>query len=244
MSYSKSSSRVAFENRARYLSISVKEAHIKRLAVPESIRNLVLRAAILDASAALEQYFEILLEDYQFNLRQSETRVANLPEAMWKFHFVSAVQGQFHSFTVSGDERKIVRELDCDALKTRYFLADAKVDRAFDLVCIVKDRKYPSVKNWKGLFFRLGLNDGFASVDRILRRDSKLLLRSFNDVRSTLAHGGSVSLTPLDVTRHLKNLQDVVRAIDRVLFGHLCKHSGKETWPCGSARALEGFSAP
>lgn len=231
MSYSKSSARVAFEGRARNLRISVKDSHVKRFAVPAPIRDLVLRAAILDASAALEQYFEILIEDYQFNLRRSEMRVANLPEAMWKFHFVSSVQSQFRNFTLSGDEKKIVRELDCEAIKTRYFLADAKVDHAFDLACIVKGRKYPSIKNWKDLFFRLGLNDGFASVDIILKRDSKLLLRSFNDVRTTLAHGGSVSLTPLDVARHLTNLQDVVRAVDRVLFRHLSKHSGKDTWP-------------
>ena len=99
-----------------------------------------------------------------------------------------------------------------------------------DSKIIVNDKKYPSPKNLKILFNRIGIKNIFSETDRFGRKDYELILRSFLDVRETIAHQESTDLTFEDVKRNFKNIIDLLDKIDRISFRHVCKISGKKYW--------------
>ena len=90
--------------------------------------------------------------------------------------------------------------------------------------------KYPSVKNLKILYIRIGINDIFNEVARRGQKDYKSQLESFLSIREAIAHQEAPVMTFQDVERHLDNLIDFINKIDRVVYSHITKISGEGYW--------------
>jgi hypothetical protein len=90
--------------------------------------------------------------------------------------------------------------------------------------------KNPSPKNLKILFNRLGLKNIFNVINKLGKKDYELVLRSFLDIRETIAHQQSISLTIEDTKRNFSNIKDLIDKIDRASFSHVCKESGINYW--------------
>lgn len=231
MSYVKSSSRTAFEGRIDGLRKSAKVASTKSRKIPREVRDLAFHAAILETSAALEEYIKNLLEDYAYRSRSIGLQMGRLPQSVRTFLLIHGTLPHFENLALSRDERRALEKLDINGKAFSVLDPTAPIGRDVNIGALLDKKKYPSPKNWITLFCRLGIKDIFAAADVRLKRDTKLLLQSFNDVRTALAHGEAPSLTYDDVVRHLGNMKCLVGAVDRVLFSHLCSHSGKPSWP-------------
>lgn len=85
---------------------------------------------------------------------------------------------------------------------------------------IVGNRKYPSVKNIKAIFNRIGVPNIFHRLNAITKRDSEKVLQSFLDIRQAIAHQSPPNLTYPDVRSYIRNVQGIVRALDRILYTH------------------------
>lgn len=82
----------------------------------------------------------------------------------------------------------------------------------------------------KILFNRIGIKNIFNETDRIGRKNYELILRSFLDVRETIAHQESTDLTFDNVKRNFKNITDLLDKLDRASFRHICNISGQKYW--------------
>lgn len=231
MSYWKSDSRKSFEVRVKYLKSSSKAASTKANKVPRDVRDLSFHAAILETSAALEEYIKNILEDYIFLLKKEGILLGKLPLETRTFLLIQKTLPHYENLVSSRNEKRALEKLNIDS-EAFYFLdSSAPVDQTLKVSILLDKKKYPSPKNWSLLFYRLGVKDIFSETEKRLKRDTKLLLQSFNDIRTALAHGEAPNLTYADVVRHLENMQSLVGAIDRTLCTHMCKYTGKHSWP-------------
>jgi hypothetical protein len=111
------------------------------------------------------------------------------------------------------------------------FAIDGRPLPAFSIASVYADRKYPSPKNLRRLFNRLGLPNIFALLNRLARRDTEALLTSFNDLRTEMAHSGMpVGLSSGDIRHRIKDVQLVVGCIDRTFYSHVCGPVGFQCW--------------
>jgi hypothetical protein len=231
VSYKKSDSRKSFECRVEKLRVSSRIASVGVNNIPREVRDLSFHAAILETSAALEEYVKNFLEDYIFILKVRGVSIGDLPREIRTFFLIKKTLPHYENLAFSRDEKRALEKLNIDS--EAFYLLDpgALVDQSFKVDILLDKKKYPSPKNWNVLFYRLGVKDIFSATEKRLRRDTKSLLQSFNDIRTALAHGEPPGLTYNDVFRQISNMQSLVGAIDRVLCTHICKYTGKDTWP-------------
>lgn len=96
---------------------------------------------------------------------------------------------------------------------------------------IITDKKYPSIKNISAICKRFGVKDIFNAMSVIGKKDYKLIINSFNDVRTEIAHQHpSPDLGISSVVDNLKALLEVVDKLNRVLYSHIRKTSGEDCW--------------
>jgi hypothetical protein len=97
----------------------------------------------------------------------------------------------------------------------------------------IADKSYPSVKNVKRMFKRIGITNVFTRLKMRLKFDVELEIFSLNGLRGSLAHSGlSGSLSYRDVKGHVKRIQQIVAAMDRESFYHLRGTCPITIWKC------------
>jgi hypothetical protein len=97
---------------------------------------------------------------------------------------------------------------------------------------VLSETTYPSAKNIKRLFARLGIDDLFARLDKRCKRDMALTIDSFQSLRTALAHESPPNVTIIDVKLHFESMRLLTKALDRVAFNHIYKESGGDCWSC------------
>ena len=115
------------------------------------------------------------------------------------------------------DEKKVLDRLN---IKNQYYEAivdDFILPSYFGSNKILYQNKYPSVKNIKKIFIRLGNNDVYKTINSIGRKDYKSILESFLSIRENIAHSTPDDLTIGDVENSYKQLKDFIYVIDRAL---------------------------
>jgi len=111
------------------------------------------------------------------------------------------------------------------------FSKDGEVIPAFQVMRFYTGVKYPSPKNLRRLFRRLGIDPLFSGLSAIAKRDVESLLTSFNDVRTEMAHEGMpVGLSVGDIKMRIKDIALVVGYIDRLFYNHVRKTTGPACW--------------
>ncbi len=233
MPYQKSDARNEFEDRIAALIKTARIASKKKNNIPSAVRDLTYHAAVFEASACLEEYIKSVIDDFAFRVKAHNPplKAKDLPSAVRSFIFLKSSISMYERYLYAGDERKLLRELDVNSSVFEITKDDNILTNKVTLSCIYNEKKYPSTKNWRRLFSRLGVNDVFGSVSSIIKRDAEATLTSFNDVRTAIAHQIPPSLALSDVIRNLSNALLLVKGIDRLLYRHFTAHAGQCCWP-------------
>ena len=82
----------------------------------------------------------------------------------------------------------------------------------------------------KVMFSRIGVDNVFAQISSRIKADAEFRLESFNSIRTALAHSNPPQLTYLDVKRNIKNIQELIGAIDRILHKALSASIATSVW--------------
>lgn len=230
MPYKISRARKEFEVRVSSLKRNVRVASIKKLAIPYEIQQLTFHAAILESSASLEEYIKMLFLNFEHAAVRQPLEVNKLPPKWRSFIFFNSTRPVFENYFYSREERRMLNSLDIDGGLFDIAHAGTAINQNMKLSSVLDGRKYPSPGNWDRLFQRLGVTNIFGEVSSVLKRDSKSILESFNDVRTAIAHEYPPGLTVADVLHYLDNLLHFVRGIDRVTYRHLYEYAGESCW--------------
>ncbi|HRP58061.1 HEPN domain-containing protein [Agriterribacter sp.] len=231
MPYSRSRARQEFENKSVELVSLARQISYKNVALSYEHKNLIFQSTIVLLCSSLEEYLRVFIEDLFFNYKSLSATISEIPVNPRTFSLFHKQRTIYEGFINNRDEFKILDRLNITNQRL-YSVVDSTqtfVDH-IDSKMIVNDKKYPSPKNLKILFNRIGIKSIFNETDRIGKKNYELLLRSFLDVRETIAHQESTDLTFNDVKRNFKNITDLLDKLDRASYSHICSISGQKYW--------------
>lgn len=230
MPYSKSKGRNDFETLSSDLFSLAREISFRRVKLSYEHKNLVYQSCIVLLSSAVEQYLKSFIEDLFYSYRSNGATLSQLPDNSRTFALFVKHRTVYESFINNRDETKALTKLNIK--DPSYAIVDNSIilTNHVDPNKIVNDRKYPSIKNIKSLYNRIGIANIFSRANSIGRKDYELLLKSFLDIRETIAHQESQNLTFDDIKRNFKNISDLIDKLDRISYKEVCKMSGSKFW--------------
>ncbi|MBA6398243.1 HEPN domain-containing protein [Colwellia sp. BRX10-4] len=231
MAYSKSRSRCSFENLLGNLLLLSRKASYKSSGFSYAHQNLIYQAAIFSICAGIEEYSKNFFEDYIFECAKAEVTFDKMP---LNLRLMSLLRGQkdlFKQHLFNGDEAKTLKKMASSRSIYNVLQDDTIIDRSIVAGTILGTNKYPSIKNLKIVYNRIGISDIFLELHRKSQNDITSQLSSFLDIREAISHQTPSSLTYTDITRHLSNLKNIINYLDRIKYSHLVKVSGADCWP-------------
>jgi hypothetical protein len=231
MPYTMSRARVNFENELKRLKNLSKTISFKNIPIGYDHKIMVFQASIFLLCACLEDYVKVIIEDWIYELKSKSACVKNLPietRTLALLHFQSEA---YKKFLNTNDEKSALNSLKVN--QDFYKLMDENFNFSYHIKPeqILNKKKYPSIRNIEALFNRVGINSIFSKINSLGKKDYKLSLKSFLDVRETMAHQGTINITYNDIKRHFENINKLVFLIDKILYSHFVKISGAKYWP-------------
>jgi hypothetical protein len=227
--YVKSSARVEFER-----SIAEIETVIRQIAPPRKINpdlgNYILSAAILFLSAKLENYISDLFKGICQEACHHVKSASAVPPSLLGWAFLNDGHAdRSKTFVARNDEGDFIRT-------TGTYLASELVQNGNNYLTPgrfrgIDDKAYPSVKNLKRMFRRLGIEAIFSLLNKRMKCSAENNLESFNAIRGALAHSGiSGTYSYNDIKEQILKIQQLVSAIDKETFYYLRSCNADIAW--------------
>jgi hypothetical protein len=232
MPYARSRARREFEADADRCIDVIRRAQRMRIRDHE-VKDYILVAAIVHCSARIEAYLEDLITDWITALNTTPQTTHSLPAALRVRQFISdPLMETIKRFVVFDNEGEHAASLEqLVGTNPMVFAVDGQISPALDAGKVYHGKKFPSPKNMKALFSRMGVQGIFSQLNRSAGRDMMFLLQSFNDVRNEFAHeGAGIGLNANDIKRKIADAVLFVSHLDRVMYRHIAASSGTQFW--------------
>lgn len=208
---------------------------LKLIAPPKKVdpklKNYVLGAAILFMSAKLENYISDLFKGICQRACGEIQSADGIPAHLLGWIFLNDGHLELsRSFVARSDEGDFIKKtgtyLQQDLLaKQGTFLKDEKF-RGID------SKSYPSVKNVKKMYRRIGIESIFTLLSKRMKVDVEGRLKSFNSIRGKLAHSGiDGAFSYGDIKAQRKSINQLVAALDKETFYFLRQSNAWKAWP-------------
>jgi len=230
MSYKKSKHCIDFVKKMNSLIDSTDQADQSS----QDIRDLVYCSAILLTSAQIEKYIENIFSSWGSYMNSKTGRAvlknSKLPENLKNFKLLINQKNALDEYYRTKDESKYLRVVGQNPSLLKYANPTGKVTR-INLSRVYAGRKYPSPKNFKVLFNRIGIASIFDSMGAKSSTNMKDVLDAFNSLRTQIAHDGKVTgLTKSDIKQYLQRMSKFIEVLDEVLYDHIHQYTGKSSW--------------
>jgi hypothetical protein len=131
---------------------------------------------------------------------------------------------------VNGSEREALDKMEGSRSGLEWFDGNSVVPKYRFYSAAINDRKFPTPENLETLIGRFGYPNVLDTLSRRLATDVPLKMRSFIDVRNSLAHENPPDITEDDLEDYFRSVSSWVQTLDRILFGHVCRISGRDCW--------------
>lgn len=235
MPYSKSTARVEFDITANYLLEKAQETeHIPLSIMPQELKILVYQAVLVMLSSNVEEYHKHVIEDWFYQMRHQGALMDKVPLHTRMLGLLKSTEAGVKDYLYKrASEKNSIENFITNKSMLTKLLDDSEV---FDIESLHEkvwgDKKYPSQDNIKILYNRIGIPDIFKRINVKTHKNYKPLLKSFNDIRSSIAHTGSVSITYDDIKNQKDFICEFIYILDKELYCHCCATSGSQYWPC------------
>ena len=190
---------------------------------------MVYQCAIFQTSAAIETYLRLMIEGWAQKLRAQRKGMA-LPVSIRGFLAIQKLQPLFEQLAYKKDDSQVILRIQQEHQSWPILNVSEEIPSPFNGSLIYAKSTYPSYKNIKKLFARLGMPPVEASLNRRLGRDVETMIENFQSLRTALAHSSPPSITLLDVRGRLEDMRLLISAIDRALHSHVVRHGGATCW--------------
>lgn len=230
MPYSKSRARRDFETESNKLVKLAKKVSYKSSPLTYDHKQLINQSCIFLLSARIEDYTKNLIEDLIYSYRTNGATLRQIPKNTRTKALLDTQVNHFRKYYNSSDEKTLIRNISIE--NGCYTIIDDTVPFTTQVNSsnIIGTNKYPSIKNLKILYNRLGINDIITELNRKARKDIRTAIESFLSLRESIAHQGAPAITFSDIERHFKNINEAINYIDRVVYSHIKKESGDKFW--------------
>lgn len=231
MSYSKSRARVSFEQSIGDLLRLSRFASLKKNRISYDHQNLIYQSAIFRACAAIEEYLKTFAEDLLFELKAKAAKLSDVPLNLRASSLLYRQTETFKTYIVNGDEASALKRLQPASFPFSVCRDDDLLVDQIGKNDVLGTKKYPSIKNLKVVYNRLGIPDVIQEAHKRGKKDYTNRLESFLSVREAISHQIPPPLTFEDVKRHFANILELLNQFDRISFSHMSKVSNKKFWP-------------
>lgn len=230
MSYCRSAYLEEFEDRVASLAAKAQQA--MQLS-DQGLRDLIFQSTVFLTGAAIETYLKLIIEAWVDKVK-AKGRGAHAPNAARAFIALRQLERPFLRYSYDKDEKSLCMTLQQENALWSLLIPNTDLPSFFQGKTLHDGVAYPSTKNIRKLFARVGINNMTDQISKFLNRDAEVLIDSFQSVRTALAHSAPPEITIDDVSRLLDDSKLLVRAIDDVLWRHVSKHGGSDCWPISS----------
>lgn len=232
MAYKKSRSRVELDNGLKDIKSHLKL--VENRSISPFIRDYVIAASIFLAHAEIENFIEDIISSFANGVQAAVTKGSALPGYLQSHLFLTKSNSLkiYSGFIAQNSEKELLKSFSV-AIKgaAGNMVDDSRNISSFTGQDICGKLKYPSHDNLKKIFNRLGVENLFDELSRILRKDSKAILESIGSLRTQLAHTGTLpGISCRDVRDRLDDAGRFVGALDRVVFAVTTKQLGSNIW--------------
>ncbi len=231
MSYKKSRARVTFEANASALLRLSRFASLKKNGFSYDHQNLIFQSAVFRVCAAIEEYLKTFSEDLFFSYTSQGAKLADIPSNIRAATLLNRQSEIFKSYILSGDEVATLKKLQPSANTFHVCFDDDLLVKQIGKGDILGTKKYPSLKNLKIIYNRLGITDIMTEAHKRGKKDYTSRHESFLSVREAISHQLPPPLTFQDVDRHFSNLVELLNQFDRISYSHISKISKSKFWP-------------
>ena len=230
MPYSKSRARKDFETESNKLVKLAKKVSFKSSPLTYEHKQLINQSCIFLLSARMEDYTKNLIEDLIYSYRTNGALLQHIPKNVRTKVLLDNQVNHYRTYYNSSDEKALLRNISID--NHCYQLLDDNVAFSTQVLPynIIGTNKYPSIKNLKILYHRLGINDIIKELHRKAKKDITTGIESFLSLRESIAHQGAPTITYNDIERHFKNINEAINYLDRIVYSHIKKESGDTYW--------------
>jgi len=230
MPYSKSRSREAFELNSKTKRKLALEASYKNRNIKYDHQQLIFQSTIFQLCALMEDYFKSLIEDLIYNYKIRGAILNELPTEFRTAQLIANQVGSYQSHLNQPNQSKILKKI-CVS-KPFYSLVDDSIAFTNQIhpTTIINTNKYPSEKNIKKLFQRFGFEDIFKALHSKYHKDFQVQLKSFTDIRESIAHQTPPQLTYQDVKRSFRNMKEIIDRLDRMIYKKIAETSSSKYW--------------
>jgi hypothetical protein len=241
MPYCRSSYRNDFDKQITFL---VRKArHAQRLKPSDAeLRDLVFQSCVFLTGAAIETYIRLIIEAWVFNIKM-KNRGAITPVSARAYIASKRLGPAFSKYFYDKDEKNLIAAIQDESSLWPLLVGGSNLPSFFEGKAIHDGAAYPSIKNIKKLFARLGIKNMIDEIGKALKRDAELMIDGFQNIRTALAHSAPPTVTINDVETRLSDSQELVGAIDRIFCRHVTKHGGRDCWPIGETSAVSRRAA-
>lgn len=230
MPYSKSRARRDYELESAKLIKLSKKVSYKSSPLSYDHKQLINQSCIFLLSARIEDYTKNLIEDLLYSYRTNGATLKNIPKTIRTKTLLDKQVNHYRTYYNSSDEKTLIRNISIE--NGFYNLVDDTIEFTNQIhpSNIIGTNKYPSIKNLKILYNRIGINDIISELNRKARKDIKTGIESFLSLRESIAHQGAPAITFGDIERHFRLINEAINYIDRVVYSHIKKESGEVYW--------------
>lgn len=232
MAYKKSRSRVELEN--SFVDIKSRLRLVENRSIDPLIRDYVIAASIFLAHAEIENFIEDIISSFANGVQAAIQKGSALPGYLQPHLFLTKSNSVkiYSGFIAQNSEKELLKAFAA-AIKgfAGNMVDDSRNISPFNGKDIYGNLKYPSHDNLKKIFNRLGIENLFDELSRILKKYSKAILESLGSLRTQLAHTGTLpGVSCRDVRDRLDNAGRFVGALDRVVYSITTKKLGSSIW--------------
>ncbi|NMZ63013.1 hypothetical protein HBN99_01605 [Pseudomonas oryzihabitans] len=232
MTYKKSIARHTAEK--EFIEVKNRIRLSQSKAIQPAVREYVVAAAVFLAHSTLENYISDLFSGIAKAFHSSLTEGKQLPEFVKSHLFIENLnKAKIYSFGISAIGEQEMLSAISESLRGRAgsLLDSNRQKYAFTGKDLYTNHKYPSEKNLKKIFQRIGINNFFQEINAILKRDSLSLLESLGSLRTSLAHTGQLTgISPSDVIEKISDIGKLIGAIDRRTYKLIASTYGRDCW--------------
>lgn len=231
MPYSKSRSRVNFENNQKKLANLAKKASYKNSGYSYEHTLLINQSVIFLLCASIEEYIKNFFEDLFYEYKSQSAELCEIPKNSRALCLLENNMQIYRRHQFNGDEAKAIRDLQVDSNNFAVINDNKIFENELSASIITNNKKYPSKKNLKVLYNRIGINNIFHEINKRGKKDYTSQLESFLNIREAISHQAPPTLTISDVERHFNNIKDIINQIDRSCHTHILNISKADYWP-------------
>ncbi len=230
MPYSTTAARNKALLRVKNLRVPFVYAKVRTRKLPTYVRDAVFQNCVFQLSAVFEDYIFDLLSGWFLKLQSNGANAGALPALTRSLAIIKSQEENFRRYIGDRDEATLAANIFGNP-GVYLLMQDTEAIPSVDLDnLILKDKKFPSVRNLNVIFKRVGLPKISQEISRRTRLTFELNWQSFMDIRNALAHESPPSITDEDVDRYFSQIKKWVNAVDRTVYSHVVAVSGSGYW--------------